>query len=487
MIFKEKKNKSQKLAKLIEFKIYNISDIQEKYILAKWLGRFLTVNNCEIYQLNEIELHLAKLTKQVLNLPKKLQKKRQNTLHIASEIYVYGGHTRLIKSLANVTGSDKSDLLITRNTKFEKLPRDIVEEIKNIFIIDDLLSINVVLQTVKNILSYRKIILHIHPDDIETSVALIIAKELDSSIDIYFLNHSDHTFSFGMQSADIVLEISGYGWDLRKSRGIEDKSSFLGLPISSRMVEVKAQSGLIVSGGSGFKFKPLGGHSLKNLFFKILAKNHKYRIILIGPSYLTDLWILFVKLRHPLRFRVISRMDYADYIRILNKTSLYIDSYPVTGGTAFTEALINGLPVLGLSGGPNGYGLADCIRVSSEDDFIKKLVSILEADETEIKKQALIREYAKNYHSSDDLLSRYQSIVNFKKIIQPHPLLLNSSRIFGYDESWGNFLTPCCPGFRNFDEVKCLRVLIKCASNANIGPIFSIKLILKAVHAIFKR
>ena len=482
-----KKTKSKRFAGIIEREIFKLKEIDEKFTCSAWLGRFLTVNNCEIYELNDIEDHLTAEIENYIKYPNIVLEKQNNILHVASEVYKYGGHTRLIKSLVNISGNGESDLLLTRKTTLDKIPRDIVEVFPNIFIVNETISTSVVLSTVNRSLNYKKIILHIHPDDIETAVAINIVKKIDASIEVYFINHSDHSFSYGHAAANSVLEISGYGWGLRKYRGSQDRSTFLGIPISCKPIKSNKEDGLIISGGNSYKFRSFAGRTLKNIILKLLSNNTNYKVILIGPSYLTSTWILLVKLHHPKRFSVIPRLSFNEYINTLSKCSLYIDSYPMTGGTAFTEALINGLSVLGLSGGPNGYGIADILRQTSDDQLVSKAISILEKDRASLDEQERVREFAKNYHSGDEILGRYNRIVKYNEIIQPPDIFLGNKITFGHDNHWEKLLAPHCPGFRTKNELKYLKSVIKYSLNSNMGLIFIAQLFTKALHAKYKK
>jgi hypothetical protein len=58
--------------------------------------------------------------------------------------------------------------------------------------------------------------------------------------------------------------------------------------------------------------------------------------------------------------------------------SAYVDSFPMTGGTAFQEAFMLGAPSFGLQIGGGGYGLVDVLRSATIDDLVVKISAIVD-------------------------------------------------------------------------------------------------------------
>ena len=452
MNLNEKKIKLQyKAKKFIEkmaLKVDAEPDIEKAFSIAEWIARFLVMNSCGIYRFDDLEEMLAR------RLPEPLQQNLLPTrqeIHIASEVYTHGGHTRLIQNLLDSADCDADVLLIRgnegRSSVFKTHDGGVIQ-------LDATSNVERACQIMKHVVNYKNIFIHIHPEDIVSAAALKrIRPELKNS-QIIFVNHADHTFSLGLASADIIFEISSYGWALRGKRGTEKISSFIGIPLTPRQAVAvsSAKKNLILSGGDAYKFKPMAGENFqKNIKFLLLS-NKALNAVIVGPRW-QDYWWWSLKLQFGERLKLNTKLPYKDYVDCLAMCSVYLDSYPLTGGTAFTEALIKGCNVAGMAGSINGYGMAD--ELKSQNIFkLNKFVQKIEVQHPDaMKQQETIRKQAVIFHSPIAVRQRISQTINTGKM---HPLAFSavtSTSDPWFDLLWIKRARITVPGFSNALQV----------------------------------
>jgi hypothetical protein len=70
-------------------------------------------------------------------------------------------------------------------------------------------------------------------------------------------------------------------------------------------------------------------------------------------------------------------MPHEKYVQYLRNATAYIDSFPMTGGTAFPEILSLGVPCFGLLTGAHGYTPGDRVKSISASDLSEELLHFL--------------------------------------------------------------------------------------------------------------
>src|SRR5690349_18600535 len=95
----------------LEQKILTHGDNEFALLLAQWLARFLTSNFCGIYHFKHVEESLAQRFS-MLDIAR--LDPIGGCAHVASEVYAYGGHTRLIRNLLAAESRSARRVLLTR-------------------------------------------------------------------------------------------------------------------------------------------------------------------------------------------------------------------------------------------------------------------------------------------------------------------------------------------------------------------------------------
>jgi hypothetical protein len=339
-------------------------------------GRILYTNYCGIYQDDELEKTLIFKYINDNNLKAispEVFSSRNSELHVISEPYASGGHTRLLEKLVNIRG--KGDVLITKGLRGIEGRLNFANNVKVIYDENDL-NINEFISYGKK---YSTIFLHIHPDDLLSAVAAGVLKEI-YSVNVILVNHADHVFSFGFYASSLIAEVSLYGMSVTyNSRG--KQSSFLGIPLNisefhlipevRKIDDTKRLN--IFSGATGFKYKPSESLSFPKLCRLILKEIPNAKITVIGPRLVKDKWWWRVKLFYWNRLNIIAKLPFDEYTKLVSAADIYIDSFPMSGGTALPEIRSKTIPVIGLSSGSSGYTPWDAVKLKSTGEIIDSL------------------------------------------------------------------------------------------------------------------
>lgn len=344
-------------------------------------------------------------------------KKTVRWLHILSETFPHGGHSRLALALmaeqsrageslstlvTRATSEDFAEACCEMGVPLEVLGGSLLERARAIY---------------RRAIQAEVVVLHIHPDDIGAALAARLAG--DHGTRILFVNHADHLFSFGSGAAGAVLEISGIGWRqtvlYRKARS----QSYLGIPVDvspdsesdvvSRRTGPAGRDATILSIGSPAKYLPDSRNDFPAFVSDLLDRN-ECTFDLIGPDG-TEPWWHAAKERHGNRIRFHGYLPYAATNQLLSEASAYVDSFPFAGSTSFPQALIAGLPVFGLTDQANGYGPLDGLRSSNAADLVDEITSYLETG-VEKPLQATMREKLRTEASSSACVARLSDAAN---------------------------------------------------------------------------
>lgn len=389
--------------KIVEFIDYYKAEIYQLPLdkaleQAEQLGLLLRANEVGIYSLNELETFLIDniFSELSINYDVIDNSRHDEIVFIATELYHTGGHTRLMERLASFLDT-KPDLLITKKTI-----ESIIKREEGFFSsihhgrVDGCTVLEKISFFLTVILQYNIIILNTHPEDIYAIVACGLAKKIKKDIKIHFVNHADHTFSYGSSIADVWFEISGYGVAVDAMRGLKAKKCFLGIPIDTSKQNsessYKFENGdLILSAASPSKYEPTNQHSIMPLVSALLDKYDKSNFQIIGVNFLTNYWWWAIKLKYWNRLTLSKSLPYEEYIKATSEAKLYIDSHPLPGGTAFAEQFLQGRLCVGLKSTYNGYTPLEAFKKDCVDDVLREIELINDKKIIDIKNKIEIK------------------------------------------------------------------------------------------------
>lgn len=352
------------------------TDIEAALSVAVGYGKFLFVNHIGILADSDYELKLAEYLTMLLKGG--VVQSDGDTLQLMTTGYSLGGHTRVVERFLK---GGVGDGLAALN----KLPEEVLNQLpKHVRIFNGIRKQSGVATIVEILgvgLKFKKVILHIHPDDIYSAIAAILLAK--SGVKVFMYNHADHAFSFGYGAAEKIFEISKCGWIRGPARGIEHKQTFVGIPIPvsdlRQCAHEKNKPLHIFMAGNVDKFIPWGEFSVPEFINKI-HKNRLYqsgvKFTICGPNGREKFWRSLDKdVRHNVEF--LGKQPHKEYLRHLSDADCYIDSFPQANGTGFAESVMRGIPSFGLDL-MAGYSYAEVLRSHSIADLIDALSSHIE-------------------------------------------------------------------------------------------------------------
>ena len=352
------------------------TDIEAALLVAEGYGRFLSANYIGVLADSEFEFRLAEYFSELLN--GRIYQGDGDTLHLMTTAYSSGGHTRVVERFLKGGVGDGLAILDTLPVEvFNQLPKHVkvfngIRKRSGVATISEILSIG---------LKFKKVILHIHPDDIYSATAAILLANL--GVKVFMYNHADHQFSFGYAAAKKVFEISKYGWIRGTIRGIEHKQTYVGIPIPSfelrKINHQKNKSIQIFMAGNDTKFAPWGKYSVPefiNKFYNDRLARDEVGFTICGPTGQEKYWKKLNKhVRHRVEF--LGVLPHKKYMELLSNTDCYIDSFPIGNGTGFVESVMLGIPSFGL-GLVTGYSYAEVLKSNSVEDLVYDLSNYLD-------------------------------------------------------------------------------------------------------------
>lgn len=347
------------------------ANLEDALALARLYGNIAWNNPVNSYEANEIESTIYRQLAQLKSEFPVGSKATKNgkILHVLTEGYTSGGHTRVLERLLKVHGSfPKQDLVIV-----EICPDEVISKLSATG-----LAVTRIASTGSQAIAelsaimtmYSSVVLHIHPDDIVSSLAARIARESGTKVALY--NHSDHCFTFGMNSVDILCEISVYGRTISEKYRPELPWSFAGIPLDINVATRKSSEvkDYILSSGPAYKFDFNEG-SIFSTIVETLVGTLAIKMIIIGPGELPQTasksLLHLVRMGNLIILPAVAHGVYAEYLR---SCICYLDSTPITGGSALPEAALLGVPCVGMESAIMGYSPIDVIRSKTVADLI---------------------------------------------------------------------------------------------------------------------
>ena len=359
--------------------VENTINIESCLQTAERIGRLLVNNDIDLYSLPQIEHICIDRVRGCVNCDTPVNLKE--ILFVIGRPLLKGGHTRLMERLSEAVTAP--DLLIT-----QLAPDKTIEKLAGYF--DNIISLNPnsyqeSLQLIlNNIVQYKKIVIFIDPEDITFFIALKLARENNKHLQSYFVNHADHSFTYGVTVADFWLGISSYGEFIdTKREGLTAQKSFIGIPVdipsnfnAAKYINADEINTIITAAG-GHKYKPEHGQDIKPLIQYLLKKLPNAQISIIGLKNYSHAgrWLV-LKLFHLKRLFFIRALPYDEYKKLTSEAEVFLDSHPMPGGTAFVEQYFLGKYCIGLKSKWYGYTPLEVVKSDSINEiFTNRLIT----------------------------------------------------------------------------------------------------------------
>jgi glycosyltransferase involved in cell wall biosynthesis len=319
-------------------------------------------------------------------------------LHVLTQAYGIGGHTRLAWRWMQADRGRTSSVVLTAQER-SPIPRQLSESVAAAGgSLTDLSSSRGGLlaraTALRRLMAEADIIvLHVHPYD--TLPILALAAWVDRP-PVLFMNHADHVFWVGATVSDVVVNIRDSAACLASERrGVEaSRLALLPIPIDlpeqspSRMEARKAlglDAGEVValSVASSYKFEPDGALDFIETLIPLLTRVPNLTVLAVGPSP-QGRWAA-AEVRSRGRLRALGVRSDVDLL--YRAADLYVDSLPLGSLTSLLEAGSHGLPLITLGGRPGAEiltadlaGLEDVLLVADDPDAYARSVIALSGD-----------------------------------------------------------------------------------------------------------
>jgi hypothetical protein len=338
-------------------------------------------------------------------------------LHVLSEGYAVGGHTRLAwRWISRDTRPSDVALTMQRAPAPEHLRAAVAGSGGRVY--DLAKAFPTFLgraEALRRLMDRASVVvLHVHPLD---PLPLAAASLPGPRPPVVYENHADHTYWLGLGATDVVADHRSAGQRLsRELRGMrEERLGLLPLPIdpagsTASRKAIRQRLGLRPSQVAGltiasaFKMSALWGDGYHDLLRRVLPQVPDLAVVVVGVE-AEGPW---ERLRAEFPQRVFPLGVVEDAASLFPGADVYLDSYPLAGATSILEAAVAGLPPLSLmlqrgrteSFHANSPGLARTGHaMASEEEYVTTLRALVDDREFRRERGELARSEVTATHS----------------------------------------------------------------------------------------
>ncbi|MGY1689550.1 glycosyltransferase [Geodermatophilus sp. SYSU D01105] len=318
-------------------------------------------------------------------------------LHVLSEGYAVGGHTRLVWRWMERDPRPADVVLTMQHAPVPGSLRAAAERAGGRIydLREGFPALAARAEVLRGLMAGAgTVVFHVHPYD---TVALAAASLPGPRPPIVHENHADHTFWLGLGSADLVVENRAAGRRVsRELRGVpEHRLAVLPLPVqpvgaTASRKSIRAQFRLrpgqvaAISVATAMKMAPIWGRGFDELLAGVLSEIPQLAIVLAGPT--ADGPWQRLQSGFPGRVFPLGLVEGVEG-GLYPGMDLYLDSFPCASGTSILEAAVAGLPPVSLQlhqgyaevFHANAPGLAETgYAQTSEDAYVAALRALVE-------------------------------------------------------------------------------------------------------------
>lgn len=308
-------------------------------------------------------------------------KQVRRVLHVATELTVVGGLTRMLTRWINTDAARENSLALTRfRGMFPKQLGDAVARSGG-----EVHRLNTRIGSVRDwALALRKlargfdlVVMHIHCED---TVPVIAFGPSETLPPVLLLNHADHIFWIGPSVSHAVLNLREAAADITVNRRgvVPERSLMLPTlidPPSRKMSREEARAKLgvdadavvMISVARGAKYRPINGVTYASRFVDVLKANPKARLFVVGSGSPDD----WKPAQEQVPGRITGLPEQPDPSAYFEAADVYVDSYPFSSSTSLMEAAGYGLPLLTLFMAPDEARLVGINHLGLEGGLVQ--------------------------------------------------------------------------------------------------------------------
>lgn len=352
---------------------------------------------------------------------------RLKVLHVATTIYVTGGHGRLLNNFVRNDPNTCHSLIVT-NQGSTPFPTWLEETISR--------NGGVVIQFPSNAPALSKakwlraaarssvdaVILHHHPNDAIPIIALTAQDCPPTAV----MNHADHVFWLGSSVADVVVNIRQSGLNLSKTRRLSRHNCLLPIPLSAasetltkeearRKLGIPNDQFMLLSIGSAYKYQATETHDFFRSSARILSNYPKANLYIIGVE---KKHLANSHAAHHERLHLLGEIE--DVRAFYSAADLYLEGFPFGSLTALLDAVAAGVcSVLSLMP-PSAVLATDDIALDgilehskTEDEYVALVGTLVENKEQRESIVARLKDRVLAYHCRDQWGTHLKDLYHF--------------------------------------------------------------------------
>jgi len=383
-------------------------------ILSRMFAQFATKKHTGYFSSSFIEKKLIQVAENIkTNIQKSDSYEEKSFLHVLSTAYITGGHTRVVERwIENQDNKEKHSVLL-----LEQGSRDIPKKLKKFIEIKngELIIFNnenyikkasMLREFAQN---YEYIILHHHMYD---PIPILAFGSTQTTRPVILFNHASHLFWLGVSIADIVADIMKTSQNLSINRRKVRKSLLLPIPIqentekinkieSRKKLNLPIDQKIILSIAAPYKYKKFDKYDFIYAANTIIKNTQNTIFLVIGPN--KNMLIDWNKAYKDSNNKIIALglIPSNEIHNYIASADLYIDSFPVSSGTALLDAGMINNNILCLKTPHSNVDsvLEAGIQCETTAELIDKAVKIIN-EETEFPNN--LYENIKKYNSKEN-------------------------------------------------------------------------------------
>lgn len=334
--------------------------------LIKAAAYFATMNFCGIYSDTFLERKLYQISNTIITGVKKRKIQPGTVLHVMSEAYATGGHTRVVLRWIQSDTQHKHSVVFTFPAMAPP-PQWLIDAAAasggHVFHLkgeEDPVRAKELYQLSSE---YEKIVLHIHMWDV---VPVLAYSHRSWTTPIYYMNHSSHTFWLGMGITDVFVILVTRMYNqrfMRTRRGVTDTPVEVlvlahekepqvyeeGHKTQDLRTELGIEKDAIVvtSMATEWRYAQNYEYNFDRFVKSLISKNRNCYVLLIGPPGNGSRW---QNLREETggRCKALGFLPRDAVKKVFGITNIYVDSFIESSGGALDDAIAYGLPVFSM-------------------------------------------------------------------------------------------------------------------------------------------
>ncbi|QXG75070.1 hypothetical protein KUM42_14635 [Modestobacter sp. L9-4] len=352
-----------------------------------------------------------------------------HVLHVLSEAYAFGGHTRFARRWIS-RDHRRSHVALTNH--HGPVPEQLLDAVTTSGgRVDELRERHAPLleraQALRGLMDQADmVVLHVHPYD---AVVLAAVNLPGDRPPVVLENHADHSYWLGVGAADVVSDFRPFGQRLsHELRGVAaGRSALLPIPVDveassvprdemRRKLGVPAGAVLGLTVATEAKMSPLGARGMDRLLDRALTWFPQLVVVLVGASR-TGAWERLAA-RYPGRLLPVGVVpDPAPYY---GAADVYLESYPTRSGTSVLEAAMTGLPTLALTDIPADDrlfvyqagmpGLLGEPCAESPEEYVRQLRALVTDPELRMRRGAEVQAAVASLHAGSNWTSSLEAL-----------------------------------------------------------------------------